>query len=335
MPEVLNRIATGAGAPYEIRGANGQWGGSWGNANGLETFRYVWRDRDFAMGGPVCQYFNPAGYFTNYHMFNITWKSKNRLRSLEVMHPYWLSNRGEDYWRTTHSPFMQAGLHRKTAIVLFNVPAEDPWADKGRADWVANRDKHYGNLIQLAQVRFPETVDELVKEGDFYFFREGNIYVSVRVLKPGHTLEKEEDTFIKEQTRSTDFFHVIKSRDPQTGFIFETGTAGEYRSFKAFMEKVKSNPLTIDWNRLEVSYRNCEGDDLRLLYDQDMKEDKEGLILISPEFRINGEKRDITGWTIAESPFVSLKNSVLEVREGKTGFRVDWSGELPRIERER
>ena len=335
IPESLNRIARGAGTPYEIRGAVGRFGGLWGDAKDLETLRYVWKDRDFAIGGAVAQSFDPDGFFTDYHMFGITWKSSNRLRSLEVMNPYWYSNLGEDYWHTTHSPFQQAGLNHNTAIVMFNIPVKDPWAVRGRKDWLANRDMHFDKLIRLAQVRFPTTVDELVQDGDLYFFREGNVYVAVRVLKPGHTLHKivTEDEWVMKQADSSFTFYVIKSREAQTGFVFEVGTANDHGNFKAFQEKVRCNPLTVDWDKLEVLYHNSGGEEIRFRYDTDMSEDKNGFILFDPDMWINGEKRDIANWPVADSPVVSLRNGVLRADQGGDSFLVDWSGELPRIAR--
>ena len=335
IPEPLNRIAMGIETPYEIHGAVGRFGGQWGeNSRNLETLRYVWKDRDFAIGGPVAQLINPGGYLLCYEMFGIAWKSTDRLRLLEAMHPYWYSNEGEDSWHTTHSPFQQAGLYRNTAILMFNIPEKDPWPDRAdQKQWLDTRNKHFDKLIQLGQVRFPKTVDELVQDGDFCFFREGNVYVSVRVLKPGHTLQELEDKWMKDQIGSCDTFYVIKSHEAQTGFIFEVGTAGDHGSFKAFREKVKSNPLTVDWNQMKVQYTNCKGDELRFRYDTNMSEDKDGYIRFAPEFWINNEKRDTANWPVADSPVISLKNGVLKVSQGGDKFSVDWSGELPVIKR--
>ena len=334
IPEPLNRISRGVNVPYEIHGAVGRFGGSWGeNPGPLETLRYVWKDRDFAMGGPVAQLINPAGFLLNYEMFSIAWKSTDRLRSLEAMHPYWYSNEGEDNWHTTHSPFQQSGLYRNTAIILYNIPEKDPWPDRAdQKQWLDSRNKHFDNLIKLGQVRFPKTVDELVKEGDFYFFREGNVYVSVRVLKSGHTLLELEDQWMKGQKMS-DTFSVIKSHEAQTGFVMEAGTAEDHGSFKAFQEKAKANPLSVDWNQLEVQYTNSKGDRLRFRFDTDMSEDKEGYIWFAPDFWINNEKRETANWPLADSPVMSLRDGVLKVSQGGDGFSVNWSGELPVIKK--
>lgn len=326
LPGLLNPIARGEGVPYEIRGANGQFG-HWGSAKHLAILRYGWRDRQFAIGGPVADNFDPEQYYVDYVTFNIAWKSENRLRALEAMHPYWRSNQGEDYWRTSHSPFQQFGIHRNVAIVLYNIPDKDPWPDRGRGDWIALRDQHLDNLIKLGQVRFPVTVDELVEDGDFYFFREGDVYVAIRVLKQGHSLQQLEDAW------SNELFHVVKSREAQTGFVFEVGTADEHGSFPAFRQAVKNNPLSVDWQALEVSYTSTRGDELRFRYDTDYTEDADGFIKIVPDLWINSEQRvvDFNDWPLAESPVVSLRNSVLRVEQGGDSFRVDWSGELPRI----
>jgi hypothetical protein len=341
VPGPLNRIAQGADVPYEIRGANGQFG-YWGNATDLGTLRYVWRDREFAIGGPVGDNFHPGrrpestesdqqlGFYDCYEMFSIVWTSENRLRALEAMHPHWRSNSGEDHWQTTHSPFQQTGVHCNVAITMFNIPDKDPWPDSGRANWIAQRDQHFDSLIRLGQVRFPTTVDEIVENGDFYFFRECDVYVAIRVLKPGHTLHKQlEDVWSKER------FHVVKSREARTGFVFEVGTADEHGSFEAFQQAVKNNPLSVDWNAMEVRYASTRGDELRFRYDTDYSEDEGGRIKIVPDLWINGKQRkvDFNTWPVAESPVMTLKDGILRIEQGGEQVEVDWSGELPRIKR--
>lgn len=341
LPGALNRIARGAEAPYEIRGANGEYG-TWGDAENLAVLRYVWRDRNFAIGGPVAERFHPGsrpekrwgdqqrGFYDCYEMFSIVWKSENRLRALEAMHPHWNSNQGEDHWRTTHSPFQQTGVHRNAAITMFNVPDKDPWPDRGREGWIAKRDQHFNNLIKLGQVRLPTTVNEITANEDFHFFREGDVYVAIRVLKPGHSLHEIEDVF------SNDIFHVVKSREARTGFVFEVGTAEEHGSFGAFQTAVKANLLRVDWDTMEVRYTTTHGDELRFRYDTDYSEDNQGgYIKIVPDLWINGRQRevDFDNWPLAESPVMTLKDSILRITQGGEQVQVDWSGELPRISR--
>ncbi len=142
-------------------------------------------------------------------------------------------------------------------------------------------------LIKLGQVRFPTTVDEVTANGDLCFFREGDVYVAIRVLKPGHTLHEIKDVF------SNNLFHVIKSREARTDFVFEVGTANEHGSFGAFKQAVRNNPLRVDWDALEVCYTTTHGDELRFRYDADYSEDADGRIKIVPDLWINGRQREV------------------------------------------
>jgi hypothetical protein len=362
VPEPLNRIARGADVPYEIRGSISQFsyynrGGfaDWGGADKPEVLRYVLREKDFAIGGVEAQYFDPMGFNLDYHTFGISWKSPNRFRSLELMHPYWRSNEnkqtiagqtsadpdkvkitgGENYWKATHSPFQQTAVYKNTAIVMFDIPEKDPWAGRGREDWEKQRNNHYDNLIKLAQLRFPVTVDEFTQDKDFYFFREGNVFVGIRVLKSGHTHQELGDHHLESLDGYSDLFHVIQSREAQTGFVFEVGTADDYGSFETFKKRFMNNPLSVDWNSLKVDYTNSTKTNLRFQYDSDYSEDQDGYIWIAPDLWVNGKKRELylTGWPVAESPVVSMKNGVLKVNQGGNSIMVDWSGELPRIEK--
>jgi hypothetical protein len=218
------------------------------------------------------------------------------------------------------------------AITMFNIPDADPWPDRGRADWIALRDQHFDNLIKLGQVRFPTTVDEVVTDGDFYFFRDDEVYVAIRVLKPGHTLQQLTDDFMLD-SNANDLWNVVKSHEAQTGFVFEVGTAEEHGSFGTFQQAVKNNPLGVDWNNLEVSYTSTHGDQLLFRYDTDYSEDADGFIKIVPDMSINGQLRevDFNTWPLAESPVMTLKDGILRMEQGGEWAEVDWSGELPFI----
>ena len=58
-------------------------------------------------------------------------------------------------------------------------------------------------------------MDEVVTDGDFYFFREGGVYLAIRVLKSGHTLQQLTDGFLS-ATGADDLWNVVKSREAQT-----------------------------------------------------------------------------------------------------------------------
>ena len=71
------------------------------------------------------------------------------------------------------------------------------------------------------------------------------------------------------------------------------GTAEEHGSFAAFREAVKDNPLSVDWDALEVRYTSTHGDELRFRYDTDYSEGADGFIKIVPDLSINGQQREV------------------------------------------
>ncbi len=322
-PDVVTRIAQGAGTPYELRSGLSGFN-EWGKARHVETKRYVYRHPRYAIGSPIAQRFNPRQFFIDYDMFSIAWESEHRYRVIEASHLYWYSNKGEDHRRELHSPFQQCAAYKNTAIVMFNIPQADPWATVGdERYWANQRSEHIENLIKLGTVRFPATVQELTTRDDAYYFRDGDVFVGIRVLKPGHELDK----------TSTEDFFTIKSREAQTGFVIEMSTEQEHGSFEAFMDAVQKNELSVDWSTLTATYRNTAGDELQMQYDPDIAPDDGEIILLAPKVSINGEPLDLDAWPVFESPVVNLNGSVLTVEQGGDRLVVDWSGELPRFER--
>ncbi len=48
-----------------------------------------------------------------------------------------------------------------------------------------------------------------------------------------------------------------------------------------------------------------------------------------PDASVNGTQLDFSQWPISESPYVSSKDPVLDVNDGRSGFTIDWSGAHP------
>jgi hypothetical protein len=325
-PPVLDRIARGEGAPYAVRSSLGFFG-NWGAGQPNETVRMVWRDKDFALGAGA-QRFDPAGFYQDYNLFQIAWRSCDRFRYLECNQPYWRSNQGEDYWdKGANSPFMQAAVHRQTALVLFNVPEKDPWPGRGQQGvWPKMRDQHTAKLLAVGQCRFPKSVDELARDSEWFFLREGGVFIGIRPLRPNAELASNFPPGKMED------FQAIKSRHARTGFVFEVGTQAQHGNLATFQRKLKANPLAVNWDDLEVDYTNTSGDRLRLRYNPDLAERK-GLVEAVPDFWVNGKALDFTGWPLLESPVATQRDSVLRIEQGGDSITVDWRGKLPIITR--
>ncbi|WFB37838.1 hypothetical protein P3T73_08720 [Kiritimatiellota bacterium B12222] len=326
-PTSLVRVAQGENAPYATRSSI-PFFGYWGNSVPHETYRMVWRDTQFAIGTGV-QRFAPDEFYLDYSMFAIAWSSANRFNYLECMHPYWRSNLGEDYWmKGKHSPFQQSFVYKNTAITLFDIPQEDPWAGVGvQQRWPEERNQHTDNLIALGQCRFPKSVDEVVKTNDWYFLREGEVYIGIRVLKPGHA-------YLTTLTGGgLDDFNVIKSRERKTGFVFELGSAETHTSFEAFRTALLKNKPEVDWEAMEVSYTNSYGDKIHMVQQRKPSKENPKYVWLLPEVEVNDTPFTFTDWPLMESPDILMKDSILRIGNGKNQIVVNWTGELPSITR--
>ena len=111
--------------------------------------------------------------------------------------------------------------------------------------------------------------------------------------------------------------------------MFEAGTKEKHGSFAAFQNRLKQNPLAVDWAALEASYTSSDGDALRLKYNSDLSEDKDGLVSVIPQVWINGNAVSFAAWPVTESSLVNQKDGVLRVALGGESFTVDWRGDLP------
>lgn len=323
VPAVINRIAQGEVEPYELRSWIGKFG-PWGDARDWETLRYMYRGSDYALGFTVAQRYSPEAHFNDYDTTAVVWKSKNQFRQLEIFHPYFRSNRGANYRQELTSPFMQSTGDKSTLLVMFNIPQADPWPNRGAKHWLAERNKQFDQLHQVALARFPASVEELVEHEQGYFFREGPVYVGVRPMRAGHTLER----------GPADWFHTIRSGAAQTGFVIEVGTADQFPTLTAFQKSVLANPLEVNWTRLEAKYRNSAGHDIRMtMYPARFApDDKE--YLIQPIAAINNRMLDQKNWPVFESPYVNMDGKgVLVVGQGGERIVVDWRGRIPVIDR--
>jgi hypothetical protein len=321
-PDVIARIAQGAGAPYDVRGQLAQFS-QWGHRTDWELLRFMHRNEDYALGFPVGKRFRPENHFNDFDEVEVVWKSKNKFRQLEVFHPYWRSNQGSNYRRELTSPFMQATGDRNTILVMFNIPDADPWPTRGQDGWLSERNEHFDNLRKDTVVRFPAKVDEIVEHRGGYFIREGNVYIAVRPMRDGHRLDR----------GPADWFHSIRTEASRAGYVIEVGTADQFDSFQAFQRRVLANPLTVDWRRLEARYRNSHGQTFRMAMSHQNYSPNDEFYMFVPRAEVGGTPVDTRNWPVFDSPVVSLIDRILTIEEGGDRIIVDWQSEIPRISR--
>jgi uncharacterized repeat protein (TIGR02543 family) len=344
-PAAVNSLAFGRTVPYELASTKPNFQ-HFGAGGAGEYLRYVYRDSLYAMGSGSMR-FRPNGYHLDYSMFGLIYKSGDTFNYIDVHHDYWRSN--NRIW-TGASPFIQMAQHKSTSIVLFNIPATDPWSDRGPEEYRSLRSNHFNNLIREGLARYPKSIDEKVEANGWIFLREGDVYIAIRPLN-SYTIDPNYSTNMTKPGDHLDNivnavaqYNVVRSPHAKTGFVFDVGTKGQFASFQAFQTAVRQNPITVDLNALSVTYRNVEGNTLRSTWRAPVPDYKDvpvsynqnvgAQVWIRPDFTVNGTNvpidSDFTGArAVIKSPSIQLVNRVLRLTTPDGNLTADWSGSNP------
>jgi hypothetical protein len=326
-------IANGKTAPFELK-ASASTFGHYGGGIAHMMMRDAYRHPQFAIGTGNFRWV-PGGDYADHDAngFNIIWQSPDRFNFINCFHPYWYSDgdtkdRTPDTWyKGSISPFMQTALHRNTALVLFDIPQQDPWPNKPSREKWAWRDGHADELIKRGMLRFPKSVDELEEKDGWIFMREGKTFIGIRSLK---------DYYIEKDKTETglDGFTVVKSDHARAGFIFEIGTEKESGSFAKFKAALAKNAIKTNWETMNVSYQNSKGVKIRIQYNAGLQIDPDGLARSVPSVWINEKPQmryDL--WPMIESPNIRMDNRILNIQNGTARIKVDWNSSYPVITR--
>jgi hypothetical protein len=125
--------------------------------------------------------FDPAGYEEHIQTFGLTYKSDDTQNQIACYHPYFNSNLGEDAWSTDRwSPFQQSHLiDEHSAVLLFDIPAKDPWGPIARNNHLDKRNQHFNALLQVFQCRVSSQIDQVVVEGPAVYLQEGGLWMAL------------------------------------------------------------------------------------------------------------------------------------------------------------
>jgi len=117
-------------------------------------------------------------------------------------------------------------------------------------------------------------------------------------------------------------FPILRCEGRRTGFILQVADTGQFPSLERFAEALAD--IRVDAEKfptgLEVSYTNLEGKNIRMKY-----QDGQSHAAVS----INGQAVRFGDWAVYDSPYLRQKDGILTVNDGRQGFVVDFTGELP------
>jgi len=164
--------------------------------------------------------------------------------------------------------------------------------------------------------------------GDWWVWKTGDVWVAAYPLGGKATIAQSEPTKrdLKRAQRSGNAFQghpILKIEGRKVGFLLQPIPAREVAdeaALKAILEKmnVQDSKFLSD---LSVTATSREGTKLEMSYDP-----QGGSVA---KVAIDGKSHQLSSSKVMDSPYVQLENSILQVSDGKEGFQIDMSGELP------
>lgn len=221
--------------------------------------------------------------------------------------------------------FERANRQRYGAPPLEPVIRPEPTAESVEQFW---RQK---TRSAASWLWIPKSADEKKWIGRQLLVRLNQTLVAVTPLTDAHfTVDLPPDELEKIGNRglrqSLEEYELLVVAGELSGYVLETVEAAGYASLDAFAEALSRN-TSLDTarlaSRLTLGYQSIYGDRLEMRYNP------RGL---KAEVRIDGKKLDFEHWAnggVYDSPFLKVKEGVLEVTDGREGYRVDFRGKSP------
>lgn len=326
-PELVNRLALGeVEMPYSFFTQQPFFY----PGDPLQMMRTSYREPAFAISSGVYRMdidqlgVHGARQLVHDDAFGLVWDSGALIRSLSVMHPYWEAGSGEQNWNSRSSPFMQVVQSRNTALIAFDIPVEDPWADV--EPWAGTRAEA---PIPLAQIRYPSAGVAYSGDwgNDWVSLDTGSAYIAIKILQPGWGQNR--------RLLANEGFHLLQSRGVvgerwKTGFLIEVRAAADYASLADFMAEVMAQPLAAEVENGSVVYTSTLGDQLEMQFTVSLEIPDFSV----PGFSLNGQPVDFTEWPHLASPWTRVEGNVLKLAtlDPLEEYVVDWSGTFPVLE---
>ncbi len=165
--------------------------------------------------------------------------------------------------------------------------------------------------------RFPDDVEPQML-GDWHTFTAGKAVVAVRpVVGKGEVVEEQE----RNQT-----FKMLRFPGRVSGFVVEVLPAEPPDVLALRLEAAQLNADDLAGN-LSLDYHSVAGQEIAFKFNPDPNGDNHGNRLAT--VAIDGEPMAMNWPAAWGGPFMTLKDRVLKVNDGREGFVIDFTGDLP------
>lgn len=280
--------------------------GIWNAETTPEIYGDAYIADDFAVGTGN-QLFDPGGYSGHIQTFSILLKSDKPQNQIECYQPFWKSNAGEDSWgQDRSSPFQQMYRYDKSSVVmLFDIPKKDPWVLGNDNRTFTERNMHKDALLQVAECRIPRSFDEVVKEHDWVFVRQGGVFVAMATMLGANEYDHAPG-------KLTSKYLVVKVREARTALFFRVERETPEMNFVQFRESVRKQLPVYDASSSSVALTEQSGVRTHVKFKlQPHADDKRWAAI--PEVIHNGKPVLMDNSYVIDSPVLVLKYGVLTV----------------------
>ena len=178
---------------------------------------------------------------------------------------------------------------------------------------------------------FPKELQPQFIDG-IYFFEANRTLLAVLPLTDKHFIVNVNQELVKKLPAKSGgrFFKrygVIAFAGQVSGYVIESAEKKNYENLGAFATAVRKK-TSLDLSKLksdyEIHYTTIGGDKVNMSYQP------AGLRC---KATINGVEQNWNNHTqgaVYDSPYIKVKNGVMEIRDGREGYRVDFTGNLPK-----
>lgn len=311
-PSELIEAVAAAHPPYEVKSITPTFS-YWNEPTKPELLGTSYIGRSFALG-TANQIIDTGGYNDSNHTFGIYFDSPRSEALVDCYQPYWLSNKGENAWSYDRSsPFQQVHRSGTRGVLVYDIPAQDPFVYDEKNRFFATRNKQASAIFQVAQCRYPAAMDEIAREDETVFLREGNVFIALKALggrfEPGPALEGPARGYAS-----------IKIRNAKTAIYFRVEEGEAPAGFARFIESVKQDALAFDGKT--ATYRNPDGRAVSVTFTH--RKEPDGRLNSVPDVKVDGKPVDDRRLYVVEAPFMRLGNGKLEIiRNSEVVLRIE------------
>jgi hypothetical protein len=192
-----------------------------------------------------------------------------------------------------------------TFVCMSKIPAADP------LPYV------FLSLPEEATTPEPKGKWLVMQAGDTFLavYPLGTAKVGLSDLSPAQ-VKANADAVAKGEAPKNAPFPLLRVEGRDTGYILETSDTGSYNDLAAFAAALREPKFAAP---ADVTYVNLRGTAIQAKYTGNGRADTQ----------VNGKPLDFATWSIYDSPYLTHKDGVLTVNDGKAGFVVDFTGDLP------